>query len=144
MVVSKYKGLNFGRHYPSLMISCYYDVMIFDHICNILYYTEFYYTIFVYYTISYYPVLYCIQCCIMLFYIVSYCVILYSIILYYTIPRSARRPPGPDVQRGLRGGHAPQWDVRGAELPEQLQLSRQPSDFQDFIKAGVTSSFLPA
>ena len=49
---------------------------------------------------------------------------MYSIIQYYTIPRSAPataqpRPdsPGPEVQRDLGSGYAPERGVWGAEPP---------------------------
>ena len=92
-----------------------------------------------YSTVWYPTILYCtLLHCIILYFTILYCIILYcimlfhtilyytirSIILYYTILYAGRpwRPPGPEVQKGLGGGHAPQRGIRGAEL----KLFRQP------------------
>ena len=108
---------------PYRTILCYtilYHIILY---CIILSYPILYCCI-LYYTILYYATLY---------YIILYYVILYYSIVDYTVPQSAPAAarPGlaafplgagfevgcPEVQGGLRGGHAPQRGYEGQRFP---------------------------
>ena len=88
-------------------------------------------SIILYSFIPYYFILYCtvlyhtVLCYSILYHIVLYFIVLYCTILYTGRPGDcpasrrrppglARRPPGPEAQGSLGGGHAPQRGVGGA------------------------------
>ena len=81
-----------------------------------------YYTV-LYYSILYYVILYCIIS-IYIYKCIYICIELYHTILYPSRPRRAtgpaRRPPGPEVQGGVSGGHDPQRESEGQRPPGSI------------------------
>ena len=92
-------------------------ILLYAIIYHIVPYYTVWYPTTLHYTIR--IILYCIMLFHTVLYYTTHGIILYYTILYYTILYAGRprRPPGPEVQGGLGGGHAPQRGVLGQSPP---------------------------